>query len=310
MKEMVRLSAFPFRIGRGYHNDLILVDPFVSPRHIEIVQADDGSLEAVDLGSDNGLHRIATHTKEPRVTLTPATEIRIGHTVLRFRGPDSAIAPTIIDVLSDSAMHWLERPMPSLGLAAFGIVMGLLLSYQGYYSNADIRRWLPSAVGLLAVHLGMLLPWAGVWALISRIIKHRAQFFAHLSVASIAIIFWYVLATAHSYANFAFANEAAVSFAMQLLYFWLGTTLVYLHLQYATLGARLRTLLLSSGFASFIVGMGMLYNFSQQFDFSYDMHFPRDVKPPAFRVAGDKSVEQFVSGSNHLEADVQELLSK
>ena len=42
-------------IGRGYDNDVVLGDPYISAKHASVRISDDGNLIVKDLGSRNGI---------------------------------------------------------------------------------------------------------------------------------------------------------------------------------------------------------------------------------------------------------------
>ncbi|MER7759038.1 FHA domain-containing protein [Streptomyces sp. NPDC097619] len=72
------------RIGRAPDNDLVIDDLVVSRRHAELVPADGGGYEIVDLGSHNG-----TYLNGARVTRAPLAEgdiVGIGHSAFSLAG--------------------------------------------------------------------------------------------------------------------------------------------------------------------------------------------------------------------------------
>ena len=75
-------------VGRGTDADLRINDPGVSRRHVEfVVNGDD--VEALDLGSTNGIH--VDGTKVGRARLRDGSEVRVGHTIITLRlGPGEA----------------------------------------------------------------------------------------------------------------------------------------------------------------------------------------------------------------------------
>lgn len=72
-------------IGRGSEADLRINDPGVSRRHLQLAVSADG-VEAVDLGSTNGI--LVDGTKVSRARLADGATVKIGHTemVVRIEG--------------------------------------------------------------------------------------------------------------------------------------------------------------------------------------------------------------------------------
>src|SRR5687768_15862258 len=91
-----RLEDLPLTLGRGLTNDLILDDPYVDARHARIALDESGAPLIEDLGSVNGL--VANDARlQGRVPVQPGAEIRVGHTMLRFRDPDEPVSAALVD---------------------------------------------------------------------------------------------------------------------------------------------------------------------------------------------------------------------
>jgi pSer/pThr/pTyr-binding forkhead associated (FHA) protein len=79
-------------IGRGYDNDVVLDDPFLSARHLRLRRDDDGGWVAEDQGSANGLYTARGKARLDRIALDGDQIIRAGHTLLRLRAADWPVA--------------------------------------------------------------------------------------------------------------------------------------------------------------------------------------------------------------------------
>ena len=88
------LERFPATLGRGYHNDVILSDPHVSPNHLRFDHGAEG-WTVTDLGSDNGLivndqvHRSTAQLASGDVVFTH------GATLARFTSSLANEAPVV-----------------------------------------------------------------------------------------------------------------------------------------------------------------------------------------------------------------------
>src|SRR5437763_1475685 len=88
----VRLAGPQLHIGRGYDNDVIVDDPYVAPRHVRISRDDAGRLIAEDLGSANGMFLDGDKRPQAKIIVDGERPIRIGHTSIRIREPNHAVA--------------------------------------------------------------------------------------------------------------------------------------------------------------------------------------------------------------------------
>lgn len=177
----VRLDRLPATVGRAYDCDVLLDDPYVAPHHARLQLAESGALEAVDLGSRNGLRDAATGERHARIAVDGDTVLRVGRTLLRVRGPDCGVAPERVD----RGHRWIERWPYAAGAALAVALYGL---YEAWVSasgpRAPATAYLVTPLALLA----LLLVWSGAWALASRLFVRHAHFTAHLSVAGTGML--------------------------------------------------------------------------------------------------------------------------
>jgi hypothetical protein len=69
-------------LGRSSRCDVVMADPSVSRRHLEIRPTPAGGWYAVDLGSTNGTWLLGRRTS--RTAVAPGDELVLGHAVVRF----------------------------------------------------------------------------------------------------------------------------------------------------------------------------------------------------------------------------------
>jgi hypothetical protein len=180
------------RIGRGYDNDVVLDDPYVAARHLRVFRDQDGRLVAEDLGSVNGLYVDHDSRRQERVFVDGERPLRIGHTYVRIRGADHAVARerAAAPALRISAV----AATAALAVAVFGIeTLSLWLSDTG---EPKASRYLVPVLGwALAVAV-----WAAVWALLSRVFSGRTHFGRNLVIAMTGLL---VLSLYNEFAHFA-----------------------------------------------------------------------------------------------------------
>jgi diguanylate cyclase (GGDEF)-like protein len=98
--DKIPLAADRLVIGRQSHADICFDDELVSRNHAEILVQKDGGAVIRDLGSRNG-----TYCNERRITqevLKDGDLLRIGGSVLKYLGPDSA-ENVYVSVMADRA---------------------------------------------------------------------------------------------------------------------------------------------------------------------------------------------------------------
>src|SRR5678815_2804630 len=131
------IDSFPIHIGRAYNNEVVIDDPYVCPAHVAIELDDRGSLIARDLNSVNGL-RLGSGRKKrlPMLALNSGSQFQIGHTILRYRSFDHALAPTLLDRENGTSFFGSPHIAAFAGIMVFALLCLCLL----YTSDAADER--------------------------------------------------------------------------------------------------------------------------------------------------------------------------
>ena len=178
------IKQLPVCIGRGYEADVIIDDPHVAAKHLEIRWNDDGLLEAVDLGSLNGTHRVSNMSPISTARINGDALYRIGKTQLRFRLIGHPVSPE----LQIPKMPWNSR---SWILAS---LVGLNICFVAW--NIYVKNIIPvdSEIYTLPILTCVVLfVWSASWALVCRMLHGSGNFVTHavnafLGIAAITLV--------------------------------------------------------------------------------------------------------------------------
>ncbi len=297
-----RVDALPIRLGRGYDNDFILDDAFAAPRHA-IIEADneaddEGKLVLRDLGSKNGvIHRGKRHTTLP---LTGETVIRIGHTTLRVRAADFAVAPEMVD----RTRHGWEGALPGLVGVLLLCAAALFTVWINDTQNFEAVRYLTA----LAYAIGAGVVWGGAWAFANRLFGRHARLGRHLFIAGCGVAALTAYGIASSVVAYAFSMEwltrysshVAIMVAAGMVFYHLSTVKPHNMRRFAVTCAGLA--LLGSGFK--------LLNNEQRTGSLADSPYMSVVLQPSLRVSPDHSVDEFMADVDGLKARLDEERAK
>ncbi|MBS0321777.1 MAG: FHA domain-containing protein [Proteobacteria bacterium] len=224
-----RIDGDAATIGRDYSNDVVVDDPYVAARHVRLARDDAGQVVVEDLGSRNGVRDDATGARVASGAVASGRVLRIGETRFAVRDADAPVPA--------------EKALPAAAassrtLAALAVVALAMQVLDGWMATTGEFRWtgflLPQIVTPLVV-----LAWAGIWALLGRLLSGSARFGTHLAVTLVAIIAFDVIATAGSYVGYAFAWQWPSDYAYVATTLGLGV-LCYAHLR--VIGDRHRRL--------------------------------------------------------------------
>lgn len=288
----VALDALPATLGRAYDNDVIVDDPFVAPHHLRLERRTDGSLEAIDLGTRNGLHVL------PDTGAGDALRLRVGHTLVRIRTRDFPVAPEQPDPL---AARWGSIPVAVLLLCAYLALLGL----HTYAST--VEEFVPARL-FVGLPIALIVPaaWAGAWAAIGRLTAGRALFFAHAALTLAGLVATLVLEPVSNLLAFSLSAPVIVS----ILPLVLGAVAGLVLFCQLRLVSRQSTLMLATA-AVVVVGLGVSGTFVASYLESREdvsridaMHV---LEPPFTRIAPGVSVDAFIEGAQALEKPLAKL---
>ena len=281
-----RIRDEVFTIGRAYDNDLIVDDPYVAAHHLRIEPAEGGGLQAVDLGSRNGLHLLGPPRQVPSVRIAPDLKIRIGHTQLRFRDTQFAVEPELE-----------ARPAPRAlrqGLVFYLVLLATAALVFGdvHVSTFDQTPPAQTVASVLALLLAAF-AWAGTWAFFGRLATRHANFYAHGIVALAGIAAITLVYELAGYLAFAFSSEAAATLSPYALAAIVGA-MVYRHLRLVSRAPARRIASVAATVTAALSGSIWLVNYSASLTYSSALDYSPYLKAPAFRLVAAQTPGQFV----------------
>jgi len=118
-------------MGRGYHNDLMLHDPYVCAAHGRLFCQDE-QWYIEDLASSNGI--FIGKQKEPidgAKRLSSGDCFRIGRTTFRFLLPDHPVPETLVFAHQSSLLTWCAKPLHITLLIVLFFALQMLDYYFG-----------------------------------------------------------------------------------------------------------------------------------------------------------------------------------
>jgi len=299
------IDSFPIHIGRAYNNEVVIDDPYVCPAHVTVELDDRGSLIARDLNSVNGL-RLGSGRKKrlPMLALNSGSQFQIGHTILRYRSFDHALAPTLLD--RENGTSFFGSPY----IAAFaGIMVFALLCLEGFLGSVE-RVTIAGIVSEPLVTFATLFLWAGLWTLAGRVILSRFYFFEHVTIASFAIVAFFAINAVAEWLEFLFPFIPALWVAGVFGAGVILATLVFGHLRFASMMRRRSRLWAAFSVSAALIGISFISDYANRSKFSNVMEFTGIVKPLDAAWVPTMSVDRFVENSQKLKSDLERLAQK
>ena len=176
-------------LGRSYSNDIILDDPFVSPRHLLVARNGTG-LHVTDLASENGT-RIngATTLKDQEAKIASGDEVCIGKTRLRFVTHDHPVEPARRLGSLVALREFLDRSSVAVGAS---LLVAVITAWMVYQTAPGEKFWNSESLAAVLGYLMIAGSYAGIVGLICYVKLHRAHFRRHLAVFNIGTFLWFI----------------------------------------------------------------------------------------------------------------------
>ena len=287
-----KYDQFPIKVGRGYQNDLILSDPFVSPEHV-IISAVENGWCAEDQNSENGI-RLKLHSTDSHTTqLQSGDEIILGKTRLRLLSPQHPIAATHLMPTKASLPKIISQP----AIAATTIIVTLVILILDAQLSSTKQLGFDKLLANTLPTFIFALIWAGIWTFVGRVIIHRASFLPHFIAALLIFLISMLTATLTEYITYNSNGELIGTIIEFLVVGITLTVLFYINLSNSTNISRRSILVTSHSVAWSMLLVGLFMQYVNQPEFRTSPDYPKELKAPFAKLANSKTLDEFVKSS-------------
>jgi hypothetical protein len=198
-----RCEGQSIAIGRAYSNDVVLDDPHVAPAHVRIERGEDGHMTVLDLGSANGLFAAHGGGRVNRLALDDDTVFRIGHSLLRVRTAEHAVA---------SERPFGRRDRVWLPIAALAILVPACEAVSQWLTDYSEPRTVTYLIPLLLL-LAVIGAWTIFWSTVTRVFAGHAGFERNLLIALAGALGFELLEAASAMGAFGLSLNALANYA-------------------------------------------------------------------------------------------------
>ena len=293
LREYRTFDAPQIRIGRGYDNDLILGDPHVSAQHLLVrggTGEEQGGWLIEDVSHENGMYVSKSAKVMEQARLDPGDEIVIGRTRLRFFNADHPVAATKLLVPAHPFFQKIEKPVNTWSIL---LVCTMVFTAHVFLTSIEDVSILKLASGSLGF-LFTAFMWAGAWAFIGRMIKHKTQFAAQLSLALLFLVAGLISINLSEYAGYSLNSVIAEITVIAVLLGCLGTAFLVGNMTLATnVSLKKRIAVSASIFLGIIAILTLLY-YSFKDEFNPNPMYFATLKPPFAKILPNRSIDQFL----------------
>lgn len=286
--ERIKINHLPASIGRAYDNDIILIDEFVAPHHARLTLNQLNELIVEDCGSHNGI--VKNNQRHTFFVIDGDSQFRFGHTQLRFRTSDYAVAPE----RQDTSNHSFEGWKPAFWGCALLIVAAFFSQWLVDFTNSAPSTYLTEITQLLITAVG----WSGLWAFAGKLLNGRSRFGRQLWVTTLSLTAISVWEIASDILGFSLNLPLLTRFSVIPLVI-ICTIGIYYHLTLLGIKNPPRARWVVAVLAMISIGFTLTRNYQESRHFTDDLYMS-SLQPPAFRLTSDESKDAFMSSLDDL----------
>lgn len=280
-------------IGRGYDSDLLLDDPYVAARHLQLHRDAEGRLWVEDAGSRNGLRDERGRALPNRIAVTGTLALQVGHSHLHIHDGAPSIEPE--RALPQPGPGWLRATAWLLLAVGLGVLTDWLQQIGEIQTQALVAGSVMAAI--------ITVVWSFGWSLATRLFAHQLRFARHLRVAALGSVFASLLMLALAHLAYAFSAEPMSHYAFIL--YWLSfAAICWLHLRVvgpAHLRLKASVVLLLAAAAITVQGMD---DWAPQRDGDSAPRYLGQLVPATLRIAPTRSLPSFIDQAASLQAEL------
>ena len=282
-------DEFPVSVGRGYQNDLIIDDPYVSVEHVIIDETEDGWL-VEDKESENGI-KFRLHSTQSQINyLKSGDEIILGRTRLRLLSPWHPVAKTHLLPTRTTVSKILARPVVAITTVLCAVILLLIEAQLSIPLKTGFEKLLASTFPTFI----FALVWAGIWTFVGRVITHRASFLPHFVAAILVFIISMSASSMSDYLTYNLNTSLPSTLFEFVIIGFTIAGLFYINLSNSTNINRRTNLVTSHAVAWSMLLLGLFMQYVNKPDFSHSPDYTSQLKPPFAKVASSQSLDEFI----------------
>ena len=294
-REQHIVTSEQITIGRGYDNDVIIPDPYLSARHA-VLSFDEGIWRIEDISGENGIFIKHGAKKCAKATITSGDEIIIGKTTVRVFYPSHPVEPT-------KRLIHPNRLFKKTGKHRNGWIL-LFLTFCSYtlaaYLESSKKISAPELLlSGIAVVIGIVMG-AGIWAFIGHLIKNKSRFIHQISIFSMFFLSVLFINEALGILGYLASSSFVVMTASALIIPSLISLLVMANLYIATNISFQKRIIACAAIGFCISGIVFLAYYAGNNEFRSRPEYFYRLKPPLVKVVPSKTVQQFIQKSERI----------
>ncbi len=288
-------EKFPVGIGRGFDNDVILNDPYISAHHLHL-EYDGETCIVNDYNSTNGF-TLNGRAQPGRCTLVYSGDVlQVGHTEIRVYKTDHPVTAAELLPKDSPIFAWVAHPINVWACFLLAVAVTLCWAWLEIWADEEGLALAGAAAGTVSV----IVIWSAIWSVAGRLARHKAHFKSHITMICLYMIAgtvaWYI----EAYTDFLTNENWFSQIATYGINFVLLGYLLYGSFTLAT-KMRQKRRLVSAVFFSFGVMAGVFsFGLVSAKTFNQQPLYPATLEPYLSQLAPADTVDKFMADNGKL----------
>lgn len=286
--QYVKLHSFPVKIGRGFDNDVIIQDEYVSVHHLEINYGED-QLFIKDLNSENGVYINKKQRIDGETAISPNESVSLGKTKLRILSDDHQITKTKELNINKSFSNRYKIVGAAWCVLVLNCLLTIMINHSVTFRDVEFMKLFNDIPNDVA---GFLI-WAGFFTFIGRLFKRESAFHKQLLYISIFSIILTLFPYIKEVINFNFSNPILKIFLDYVATLPIVCYFLIVVLRDAT---KISTKKLKFFIPIIVIVFACIIYFSDHIKtvgFRSSLSYERNLQPKFFKISKSKTLENF-----------------
>ncbi|TYK65238.1 FHA domain-containing protein [Colwellia echini] len=305
-----RIKQNNINIGRDYHNDIILSDPYICPKHISLrysqgawLLSDNDSINGTKLENSNDKKR--KNKREVKRNLSQESHqqiihdgdiITLGKSQLRVVFKDHHVADTVAFSPFEHIIDIIRNPLAVfLSIALFM----LIAAYNTYLNQPSETNISQLFVGAFSKSILFAL-WPICIALISHLTKNEPRILAQLGISFTFYILIWIVNLIEEVIIFNTASNPVMDIASTLLAVSMAFSLFWLNCYIGYHLSAKRRISVALCITILLFGGSYLLQYSKKPEFDPMPRYDATIMAPSYLLAPSNNVADFIEESKNL----------
>lgn len=291
-------------IGRGYHNDLTLEDPYVCADHLHAkLDNENGVVDLEDQASLNG-----TKVNNRRVgqrSVSPDDEIILGRTRLHIFDANQDVPRTLPLSELEENISWMNSFFWAITLTLAFAATLILSEYLMSFDEFKLSKALPKLMGQMALFSA----WPLILSLLAKLAKKESRMLSQFSLLWIFLISLQVLSNVERFFEFNFSHAQWVFWMSVLALSACAFIFIWFSLFVAFHQSKQRRNLVSAIATAILIIPAVTFQILNKQDFSAKPSYSASLLPLDYYFIKPTDTETFLNSSeklfNKVDASIQ-----